>query len=126
MATGGIVGIGIAITLASGLLFQDAETDLAIVFVASLLSVGGLVRIYGRQGVPALHAAANVALVVGMVLLTALLATQGLLVGLFGLAVSLAVVGLRIDMSRLRHLSIFLGCPWREACRGASAVASAA
>ena len=31
----------------------------------------------------------------------------------------------RIEMSRWRHLSVYAGCPWQGACRGASALAAA-
>lgn len=126
MAAGGIAGIGMAVALGAGLFFPSAEIAIAMVFLGAAASTGGLFQVSRQQSLPGLHAVANLALVGGMVLITAILATRGLLAGALGLSAALAVVGLRIEASRLRHLSVFLGCPARETCPGASALAESA
>ncbi len=124
MAAGGVSGIGIAVALGTGLLFLNEAATLATVFIGGTLAAVSLALLYRRSS-PGWHAAANFALVAGVVLLAALLSTHGLAAGMFGLLAALALVGLRIEMSRWRHLSIYAGCPWQRTCRGATAIETA-
>ncbi len=124
MAAGGASGIGLAVASGAGLLFFDNTTSLTLTLVAGALGAAGLVVLY-RGSRPGWHVAANFALVSGAVLLAVLLSSHGLVAGAFGLLAALAVVGLRIEMSRWRHLAVYAGCPWQEACRGSSALGAA-
>ncbi len=124
MAMGGASGVLLAVALGAGLLFLDGTASLAATLLGAAASASGLVQLY-RRSAPGAHAAANLALVAGTVLLAALLATHGLVAGAFGLFAALALVGLRIEMSRWRHLSVYAGCPWLGACRGTSALEAA-
>ena len=124
MAAGGACGIGLAVALGAGLLFLDSPAALAAVLAGAAGSAAGLVLLVG--GAPAAwHTAANLAFVAGTVLLAAVLSSHGIAAGAFGLLAALALVGLRIEMSRGRHLSIYADCPWQDTCRGASALAAA-
>jgi len=124
MAAGGACGIVLAVALGAGLLFLDGTAGLAATLVGAAASAVGLVQLY-RPSSPKLHAAANLAFVAGVALLAALLSSRGIVAGAFGLLAALALVGLRIEMSRWRHLSVYAGCPSQGACRGASALAAA-
>ncbi len=105
-------------------MFLDSTTGLAATLLGATASAAGLVGLYGPSP-PGVHAAANLALVSGMALLTIVLAGHGLEAGALGVLAALALVGLRIEMSRWRHLSVYAGCPWQGTCRGASALAAA-
>ena len=124
MVAGGGCGIGLAVALGAGLLFLDGPAGLAAILLGAAVSAGGLGQLY-RQSPPGLHVAANLAFVAGAVLLAALLSTRGIVAGVFGLLAALALVGLRIEMSRWRHLSAYAECPWQGTCRGASALEAA-
>ena len=124
MAAGGACGLGLAVALGAGLLFLDGTAGLAAILLGAAVSAGGLAQLY-RQSPPGLHVAANLAFVAGAVLLAALLSTHGIVAGVFGLLAALALVGLRIEMSRWRHLSVYAECPWQGTCRGASALEAA-
>ncbi len=124
MAAGGVSGIGLAVALGAGFLVLSETASLASVFIGATLVAVGLALLYRRSS-SGWHASANFALVAGAVLLAALLSTHGLAAGMFGLLAALALVGLRIEMSRWRHLSIYAGCPWQATCRGATALETA-
>ncbi len=124
MAAGAACGIGLALALGAGLLFLDGTAGLVGTLMGMIAAAGGLVLLY-RPSSPGVHAAANLALVSGMVLLAVLLAGHGIEAGALGVLAALAVVGLRIEMSRWRHLSVYAGCLWQGTCRGATAVAAA-
>lgn len=124
MAAGGACGIGIAIALAAGFLFLGGTTALATTLLGTAAAATGLGQLY-RQSSGGMHAAANLAFTAGAVLLAALLSTHGLAAGAFGLLAALALVGLRIEMSRWRHLSVYAECPWIQTCRGISALEAA-
>ncbi len=124
MAVGGACGIGLAVALGAGLLFLDGTAGLVATLLGAIISVAGLIWLYlpSRSGV---HATANLAFVSGIVLVAALLAGHGLEAGAIGVLAAVALVGLRVEMSRWRHLSVYAGCPWQETCRGASALGAA-
>lgn len=124
MAAGGACGVGLAVALGAGLLFLDGTADLATALLGAAASAVGLAQLY-RQSSPRMHAAANLAFVAGAALLATLLSTHGIAAGVFGLLAALALVGLRIEMSRWRHLSVYADCPGQGACRGANALAAA-
>ncbi len=124
MAAGGLCGIGLAVASGAGLLVLEGTASLAAILLGVALSAVGLALLY-RGSPPGWHAAANLALVAGAVLLAVLLSSHGIPAGAFSLLAALAVVGLRIEMSRWRHLSVYAGCPWLGACRGSSALAAA-
>lgn len=124
MAAGGVGGIGLAIASGAGVLLIGGTAGLAIILLGAAVSAAGLVLLYSRSP-PGWHAAANLSLVTGTALLAVLLSSHGIEAGLFGLLAALAVVGLRIEMSRWRHLSVYAGCPWQGACRGSSALEAA-
>ncbi len=123
IAAGGACGIGIAVTVGAGLWSLDGTAALAMTAGGAAASAAGLLQLY-RTTSPMVHAGANLAFVAGAALLAALLSTYGLAAGAFGLLAALALVGLRIEMSRWRHLSVYAECPWQGACRGASALAA--
>lgn len=124
MAIGGAFGIGIAVALAVGLLFLVGIAALAMALLGTAASAAGLaLLVHPSPG--RLHTAANIAFVAGTVLLAALLSSHGFAAGGFGVLAALALVGLRIEMSRWRHLSIYAECPWLGACRGTTALAAA-
>lgn len=124
MAAGGACGVALAIALAVGFLNLEGTTGLALTLLGATVSAAGLALLY-RPSPPGWHAAANLALVAGAVLLAALLSSHDLAAGMFGLLAALALVGLRIEMSRWRHLSVYAGCPWQGTCRGATALETA-
>ncbi len=121
MAAGGACGIDIAVTVGAGLWSLDGTAALAMTALGAAASAAGLFQLY-RTTSPMVHTAANLAFVAGAALLAALLSTYGLAAGAFGLLAALALVGLRIEMSRWRHLSVYAECPWQGTCRGASAL----
>ena len=124
MAAGGACGIGLAVALAAGLLFLDGTAGLAGTLMGAAASAGGLILLY-RPSPPGIHAVANFAFVSGIVLVAALLASHGLAAGALGVLAAIALVGLRVEMSRWRHLAVYAACPWQGTCRGASALAAA-
>lgn len=124
MAAGGACGIGLAVALGAGLLFLDGTAALGTILVGAALSAVGMALLY-RPSSPKMHVTANLAFVAGIALLAAILSSHGIVAGAFGILAALALVGLRIEMSRWRHLSVYAGCPWPAACRGASALAAA-
>ena len=124
MAAGGACGIGLAAALGAGLLSLAAAASLAATLVGVTVSAVGLALLY-RVSAPGPHAAANLLFVAGTALLAALLSTHGIAAGAFGLLAAVALVGLRIEMSRWRHLATYAGCPWQRTCRGASALEAA-
>lgn len=124
MAAGGACGIALAVSSGAGWLILDGTAGLAATILGAAASAAGLALLY-RPSPPGWHAAANLALVSGTVLLAVLLSSHGIVAGAFGLLAALALVGLRIEMSRWRHLSVYAGCPWQRACRGASALETA-
>ncbi len=124
MAAGGACGISLAVALGAGLLFLEGTSALAAILLGAAVSAAGLILLY-RETPPAWHTAANLAFVAGIVLLAAVLSTEGIVGGAFGLLAAIALVGLRIEMSRWRHLSVYAGCPWQGTCRGASALEAA-
>lgn len=124
MAAGGACGIGLAVALGAGLLFLDGTAGLALILMGATASAGGLIQLY-RPSSPGVHAMANLAYVSGIILVAVLLAGHGIEAGALGILAALALVGLRIEMSRWRHLSVYAECPWQGTCRGASALAAA-
>ncbi len=124
MALGGACDLGLAVALGAGLLYLDGTVELAVTLLGAIAAAGGLAQVYSQSS-PRVHAAANFAVVFGIGLLAALLSGRGLAAGTFGLLAALALVGLRIEMSRWRHLSVYAACPWQDTCRGASALVAA-
>ncbi len=124
MAAGGVCGIVLAAALGAGLLFLDGTAGLVATLLGATASAAALIGLYDPSP-PGVHAAANLALVFGLALLAVVLASHGLGAGALGVLAALAVVGLRIEMSRWRHLAVYAGCPWQGTCRGASALAAA-
>ncbi len=124
MAAGGGCGIALAVALGAGLLFFDATAGPVLSVVGATAAAGGLVLLF-RPSPPGVHAVANFAFVSGMALVAVLLSGHGLAAGALGILAAVALVGLRIEMSRWRHLSVYAGCPWPQSCRGTTALAAA-
>lgn len=111
MLVGGASGILVAVALGGGVFPSGAMLDAAIILLGATLSVADLFGRHREGGTAARHALASLALAIGLSLILAGLSALGLIAGIVGLGVALAVVGLRLEMSRLRHVAVYLGCP---------------
>ncbi len=123
MALGGALGAVLGLVLMAGG-FPGGQTA---AMTAAILGAGGAVAGLagaGRPGAsPGGRVLAGFALVAGCATLATVLCTIGVPEGAFGLGAAVAVVGLRVDLSRLLHGSICLDCSGRSAAMPAGGVA---
>jgi len=115
MVAGGTAGVLLGLAVASGVLPTDRTFAPAMGLLGAPLAAAGILgagRVTGGAGTRAL---ASFVLVAGSVLLVASVAEQGLFPGGFGLAAALAVLGLRVDLSRLQHQFACAECAARLA-----------
>ncbi len=115
MVAGGIAGLLLSLASVLGIAPTDASTDAAMGLLGASLAVAGILGAYPRRATGWTRVLASLALVTGSVVLTLALAEQGLAAGAFGLAAALAVLGLRVDLSRLNHTVACTECVKRPA-----------
>ena len=113
MIAGGIAGVLVGLAVAAGLVPPDRTVDVAVGLVGACLAEAGILGAYRRNATAVLRALASFVLVAGSVILVAVLAGRGLFSGAFGLASAIAVLGLRVDLSRLQHASACVECSER-------------
>jgi len=125
MVAGGTAGVLLGLAVASGLVPTDRTYDAAMGLLGASLAMAGIFGAYRRNATAGTRALASFVLVTGSVTFVAGLAGRGLFFGAFGLAAALAVLGLRVDMSRLQHASVCAECTERLAATTAAGAGGA-
>jgi len=110
MVAGGVAGILIGIALGAGLFSSSRDADAMAAVIGAAVSVAGFAGSYRKNATPRERVLASFALVAGAVTVASILSAFGAPQGVFGLCTAVAVVGLRIDVSRLLHLAVCLEC----------------
>lgn len=115
MVGGGAAGVFLGVGVASWLPLADPIVGESIALVGGCLAAAGILGAR-RAGARAMgRVLAGLSLAAGLAALATGLSGHGLFLGAFGLAAALAVIGLRIDLSRLQHRFVCLECTERAA-----------